>query len=339
MSFILDTEFSDFIGNSPEMEAVKVLIFKAAQCKATVLITGASGTGKTVVSHAIHYNSEFAEGPFISVNCGAIPFNLIESELFGYEKGAFTGALNRTKGKFELAQNGTIFLDEIGELPIDAQVKLLRVLQQKEIIRVGGAETIKLNLRVITATNRNLIDSIEEGRFRIDLFYRIALFLIDLPNLQNRKEDIIPLAKHFLNKYAKLEQLPVAKLGPDAENFLKNHSWPGNVRQLENCMYRSVLMNYDKSILTAEDIMLLDHKRSAEELRARGQFSNEEVIPLEELEARMLKKALIKAHGNMVEAANMLKIARSTLYSKIEKHGLGALTKGKTNMNTRSRSG
>ncbi len=314
----------ELVGHSQQMEVVQQLIQKAAQSRATVLITGESGTGKTIVSNLIHHQSPFFQGPFVVVNCGAIPFNLIESELFGYEKGAFTGALTQKKGKFEQANHGTILLDEIGELSLDAQVKLLRVLQYKEIVRIGGSERISLDVRVIAATNRNLLESIEKATFRIDLFYRIALFLIDLPNLENRKEDIIPLARHFLDKYTKLENRSSLTLSKDAEQFLYNHSWPGNIRQLENCMYRSALMNTDKKILSQNDIMLIDHKNNNSGIQQK--LKDGEIVSLQELEAMMIQQALQKTGGNLVEAAKLLQIARSTLYRKIQKHNLASLT-------------
>ena len=321
-------EIIDLIGNSKAMQEVQQLIEKASQCKANVLITGESGTGKTVVANEIHNRSAFKQGPFVVVNCGTIPYSLIESELFGYERGSFTGAFSRSKGKFEQAQNGTIFLDEIGELPKDAQVKLLGVLQSKKIIRVGGDQTIQLNLRVITATNRNLWENVEKGKYRADLFYRIALFLIDLPNLAERKEDIVPLANHFIRKYSELENRPIMTLSDDAKEDLENHSWAGNVRQLENNIYRTIIMNSDKEELRANDIMHLEHKYHYNKvIKSNKHLLSGDIIPLEELECMMIRKAILETRGNIQKTAILLRVARGTLYRKIKKYSLELLVK------------
>ncbi|MBF0236250.1 MAG: sigma-54-dependent Fis family transcriptional regulator [SAR324 cluster bacterium] len=315
------TGVSDLIGQSPRMKEVRQAIRQSSSSRATVLITGASGTGKEVVARTIHKNSPVHQGLFVDVNCGAIPENLVESELFGYEKGAFTGALKQTKGKFEQAQNGTIFLDELGELPLQAQVKLLRVLQEKEITRLGGGETIKLNVRVIAATNRNLQDAIREGRFREDLYYRIALFLIDLPKLEDRGKDIVLLAEHFLEKYTTLESVPPKTLDDSAKNFLVKTPWPGNVRQLENSMYRTVLMQEDKTVLTDKDIQMLPVANQSVGGNTRQMFDGE-ILPIHVLEAQAIREALIITRGNVKEASSKLELSRVTLYRKMKEYNL-----------------
>jgi Nif-specific regulatory protein len=230
------------IGNSNKMREVFQMISQVSKSNATVLIRGESGTGKELVANAIHYNSLRAKNPFVKINCAAIPSNLIESELFGHEKGAFTGAVNLKKGKFELAHKGTIFLDEIGSVDLDVQVRLLRVLQEKEIERVGGYETIKTDVRVMAATNKNLEKAVDDGSFRGDLYYRLNVFPIYMPPLRERKTDILLLADHFLEKYAKENHKEISRLSTPAIDMLMRYHWPGNVRELENCIERAVLL-------------------------------------------------------------------------------------------------
>ncbi|MCP4296701.1 MAG: sigma-54-dependent Fis family transcriptional regulator, partial [Proteobacteria bacterium] len=248
-TFHQPTGISDLIGKSSQIDEVRQLIRQSANSRATVLINGESGTGKEVVAKTIHKNSVLHKEPFVVVNCGAIPENLVESELFGHEKGSFTGANQQHKGKFEQARKGTLFLDEVGELSLTAQVKLLRVLQEKEITRVGGTEPIKLNNRVIAATNRNLATAIRKGTFREDLYYRLALFVMKLPALDERGDDKILLARYFLEKHKKIEGIDQLKFSRSTEKFIKQNRWPGNVRELDNCIHRTVLMNPDKQVL------------------------------------------------------------------------------------------
>lgn len=315
------TGFSDLVGKSEKTNDIRVLIRQAAASRATVLITGESGTGKEVVAKTIHKNSKLHESPFVVVNCGAIPESLIESELFGYEKGAFTGAEKKTKGKFEQAENGTIFLDEISELPQNAQVKLLRVLQEKEITRLAGTESIPLNIRVIAATNRSLVDLIQEGSFREDLYYRVAVFLIDLPSLKERNGDVLLLARHFLGKYLLLEERPKAKFSKKAENILIKNSWPGNVRELENCIYRTVLMTKDKDTIDDEDLRFLPPVIQNSDEKRNGSDLNE-VIPLRILEAKAIEDALKINQGNVVKTSRQLEISRVTLYRKMKEYNI-----------------
>lgn len=319
--------FSDLIGQSPAMEAVRKAIRLCADSRANVLITGQSGTGKEVVAQCIHKNSRFHQGPFVPVNCGAIPANLIESELFGYEKGAFTGAERQVSGKFEQANHGTIFLDEIGELPLDAQVKLLRVLQQKEVTRVGGRETIPLNFRVIAATNRTLRQEVQQGRFREDLFYRLTLFIIDIPPLNERGRDTVLLARHFLKQFCELESQKPKQLDKDAEALIQKTNWSGNVRQLENCMHRTILMNPDLEIIGAEDLQMLpDNFQESIETGKTGETGGSllkgKIKPFEWIEATVIQEALAITQGNIKETANQLNMARGTLYRKIKEYGL-----------------
>ncbi len=233
---------SNIVGNSHEMQMVYDQIAQVCKSAATVLILGETGTGKELVAQAIHYNSDRANKPFIKAHCAALPESVIESELFGHEKGAFTGAIGERKGRFELASGGTLFLDEIGDIPLAIQIKLLRVLQEREFERVGGTSTIKVNVRLITATNRDLQALIQQGKFREDLFYRLHVFPIYVPALRKRKADIVLLADYFLEKYARQNHKPVRRLSSAVIDMLMSYHWPGNVRELENCIERAVLV-------------------------------------------------------------------------------------------------
>jgi len=307
--------FSDLVGQSDSMNLVRSRIRLAADSLANVLITGESGTGKEIVAHTIHQNSKLGRGPFVVVNCGAIPTTLFESELFGHEKGAFTHAFNQTKGKFEQAQHGSLFLDEISELPMDSQVKLLRVIQEKEVVRLGGSEAIRLHIRIIAATNQSLPECIERGYFREDLYYRIALFLINLPGLNERGDDVILLAHHFLEKYAAMENREPVGLDTSAENLLRRRKWTGHVRELENCLYRTMLHYPEKKVLGAEEILFLPAK-----IEKCQRFFRESIRPFEEIEADILREALQMTGGNVSATAHQLKMARGTLYRKIREN-------------------
>ncbi|HPO03406.1 MAG TPA: sigma 54-interacting transcriptional regulator, partial [Treponemataceae bacterium] len=243
----LQTQYrpSSVIGNSKIMRLLYQQIDQVSSTGATVLLLGESGVGKERIAHAIHYNSPRAEDPFIKLNCAAIPESLIESELFGHEKGAFTNAVNARKGRFELADGGTIFLDEIGEMPMAVQATFLRVLQEREFERVGGCRTIRVNVRIIAATNRNLEKLIAEGRFREDLFYRINVFPLVIPPLRERKTDILLLANHFIERFSKEHGKKIRSISAPATHLLMSYDWPGNVRELENCIERAVILSTD----------------------------------------------------------------------------------------------
>lgn len=304
----------NMIGNSNAMQQVYENIVRVANSATTVLIRGESGTGKELVAHAIHYNSPRASKPFIKVNCSAIPETLLESELFGYEKGAFTDAYHQKIGKFEAANGGTIFLDEIGELSTNMQVKLLRVLQEKEFERIGGLTSVKVNVRIITATNKNLEVELENHRFREDLYYRLNVFPIFLPPLRERKSDIILLAEHFLKIYAKENEKSIHRISSLAIDLLVSYHWPGNVRELENCMERAIL-------LCDSDTIKAMHLPPSLQRVDTGTESNES-ISLEELinnfERELIIDALKKMRGNKSKAAEYLKTTERIIGYKIE---------------------
>lgn len=309
----------NMVGGSGVMQEVYRMIHKVAPSDATVLILGESGTGKELVARAIHNLSPRRDEPFVAVNCAAFPENLLESELFGYEKGAFTGADRRKLGHFELAGGGTIFLDEIAEMSPAIQVKLLRVLQNRQFMRLGGTELIPMRARVITATNRVLEEEIRAGRFREDLYYRINVFPISLPPLRRRPEDIPELVEHFLQKYK-----PGAKITPEALACLQRYHWPGNVRELENVIERAIIMAGDRPIMP-EDLPVHVQQAAGQSTSKSGLSGLFEIpdegIKLEEVERRLLEAAIQKAGGNKTRAARLLGITRRRLYSMLERFG------------------
>lgn len=307
------------IGQSPPMQNVFAMIDRVADSNATVLIYGESGTGKELVARAIHLNSPRKDKPYIQLNCAAIPENLLESELFGHEKGAFTGAVARRPGRFELSHQGTLFLDEIGEISPAMQAKLLRVLQEKSFERVGGFETLKVDVRIVAATNRNLQAAIEAGTFREDLYYRLNVIPIDIPPLRERKEDISLLVKHFLKKLDSKQR--IREVTPEAMQALLNYPWPGNVRELENVIERAVIIAPGHSI-TIDQVPVNFSARQQERPQEIIADIPDEGISLEEVEKLLLKKALAKAGGNQTKAAQLLKISRHTLLYRMEKYGL-----------------
>jgi DNA-binding NtrC family response regulator len=304
-------QVQNIVGKSTKMRDVYRLINKVAGSDASVLIRGESGTGKELVAEAIHAQSNRAKHRFIAVNCAAVPESLLESELFGYEKGAFTGATQRKIGLFELAHKGSLFLDEIGDISLGIQAKLLRVLQNKEIIRVGGTEKITVDARVLTATNQDLEAMIEEGTFRSDLYYRINIFPLRLPPLRERKEDIPELVEHFLGK------LGEKSITAQAKKRLMEYDWPGNIRELMNVVERAAII--------AETTLDTEHLPSflMEERNQRGMIEiSENGISLDDLEKHLILSALEKSKGNKTKAANLLGITRRRLYSMIERFGL-----------------
>jgi len=293
---------TDIIGNSNKMREVFQMISQVCKSNATVLIRGESGTGKELVANSIHYNSSRTKNPFIKVNCAALPQTLIESELFGHEKGAFTGAIKQKVGKFELSNKGTLFLDEIGSIDLEVQANLLRVLQEKEFERVGGNRTIKTDVRIITATNKNLEQAVEEGYFRGDLYYRLNVFPIYLPPLRERRTDILLLADHFLEKYARENKKEILRLSTPAIDMLMDYHWPGNVRELENCIERAVLLCEERVI---HSYHLPPTIQTGTESDTLPVLSLEDAVA--NLEREMLIDSLKNTRGNITEAAQLLK--------------------------------
>ncbi len=308
---------ANMIGRSNAMQGVFDLIAQVAKSDATVLIRGESGVGKELVANAIHYNSLRAAKPFIRVNCAALPESVIESELFGHEKGAFTGAVQQRKGRFELANGGTIFLDEIGDLSPQTQVHLLRVLQEREFERVGGTETVKVNVRVIAATNRDLEKIMEQGVFRQDLYYRLNVFPIHIPPLRERRTDILELANFFVEKYSKDNHKYVRRISTPAIDMLMSYHWPGNVRELENVIERAIL-------LTTDDVVHGHHLpptlQTAEASNTIMQGKLEETLL--RVEREMLVESLKNAKGNKAKAARDLGITERLIGLRVQRHGI-----------------
>lgn len=313
--------FANIIGRSIDISKVFELIKRVSELKVNVLITGESGTGKELVARAIHYSGPRHRGPFIAVNCGAIPETLLESELFGYRRGAFTGASKNKKGLFEEADGGTIFLDEIVDLPIHLQVKLLRVLEEKTIRPLGGTEPIPVDIRIIAATNKLLEEEIANEKFREDLFYRLNVIKIDLPPLRDRRDDIPPLAIHFVEKYSREMGKDIHGISPKALETLESYHYPGNVRELENIIARCVALETSNVIRqqTLPELMVNMDSLNIENGIA-GNFGLDHL--LETFEKRTIEKALAQAQGNKVEAAKLLGITFRSLRYRLAKHGL-----------------
>ena len=300
--------FEGIIAKSPKMLKIIELIKTVAPTNATILIIGKTGTGKEVIARAIHHQSPRRNRPFIATSCAALPESLLESEFFGHERGSFTGAVERKKGKFEAGDKGTLFLDEIGEINANIQIHLLRVLEEKKITRVGGNEEINVDVRVIAATNRNLKASIEQGKFREDLYYRLNVVTIDLPPLKDRMEDILPLAEHFLKKYAEENSKRIKTFSDDVVKFMLNYSWPGNVRELENMIERGVILSKNTAITLDELPQDIIHPTPGEGKTVEAVARNHIINVLEETK------------GNITKAANILGIRRMTLYNKLKKY-------------------
>ncbi len=314
------SSFSGIIGKSQEMQEVFTLIQRAAETNITVLIQGESGTGKELVAQSIHFNSDRKTEPFVVVNCAAIPDTLIESELFGHERGAFTGATAQKIGQFEQANRGTIFLDEIGDMPFNLQAKLLRVLQERELQRVGGARTIPIDIRVIAATNQDLTTAVEAGDFRLDLFYRLAAYPIEIPPLRARREDIPLLARHFLEKYVEDTNKSISEISPSALQLLIWHDFPGNVRELENIIERAVLLETTDSLQASNlssSILPISTSQAVS-----PHLSSTTIVPLVEVEKQVLAHALETTDNNVNKAAQALGINRGTLYRKLKMYQL-----------------
>jgi two-component system response regulator AtoC len=318
--------FGAIVGDSPALRDVLARVEQVAQTASTVLLRGETGTGKEMVARAIHINSARESKPFVKVNCAALATGVLESELFGHEKGAVTGAVARRLGRFELADGGTLFLDEVGDLPLDVQVKLLRVLQEREFERVGGAETIKVDVRVVSATHRDLEKQIADGAFREDLYYRLNVFPITLPPLRQRPSDIALLAEHFIQKYARTAGKTIRGLDAGAVAALSSYGWPGNVRELENVVERALILARGAE-LTAADLEFTRRPtppgaaEPAASPRA-GDGARPLQERLQEQERTAIVSAIDLAHGNIAHAARALGINRSTLYYRLRKHGL-----------------
>jgi transcriptional regulator with GAF, ATPase, and Fis domain len=331
---------SGIIGNSPALKEVFAILAKVAPTDSTVLVTGESGTGKELLVRALHRNSKRKEKPFVPVNCGAIPKELLESELFGHEKGAFTHAVRSRPGRFELADGGTIFLDEIGEMDLSLQVKILRVLQEKEIERVGGTSIKKVDVRIVAATNRDLEAEVAAGRFREDLFYRLNVIPMHLPPLRERGGDVLLLAQHFLARFCEDKDMEQLKVHPDAADMLVSYTWPGNVRELENFMERMCILCDEDEIVPDDlpekiwkDVGKEPKKKVAELMQPIGfnwptladmkeQKAKGLKDFLEKIEDRLMIEALEKAGGVKNKAAELLGVKRTTLIEKIKKRNL-----------------
>jgi DNA-binding NtrC family response regulator len=337
------TSFDDIVGDSAPMRMVKALGARAAKSSIPVLITGESGVGKEVIARALHGASDRAGKPFIAVNCGALPANLIESILFGHEKGAFTGAVDKTLGKFREADGGTLFLDEIGELPLDMQVKLLRALQEGEIDPVGGKRPVKIDVRIVSATNRDPAQQVKDGAFREDLFYRLNVFPIEAPSLRDRREDIAPLVDHFIARFNAEEGKRIAGCAPETLALLQGFDWPGNVRQLENAVFRAIVLA-DAPFLQPHDFPAVSgiaapmpdtqplYAATAASAQADNASQADQPIrilddrghlrTLEDIERDLIQHAIEVYAGHMSEIARRLGIGRSTLYRKVREQGL-----------------
>ncbi len=315
-------KYGNMVGKSKPMLKIYDLISKVAQSKASVLITGPSGTGKELIAKAIHYNSPRNERPFVSINCGALTETLLESELFGHEKGAFTGAVAMKKGRFEMADGGTLFLDEVGDMSPPLQVKLLRVLQEMEFERVGGTRTITVDVRVLSASNRNVKDDVAKGKFREDLFYRLNVMNIEVPPLRERVDDIPLLVSHFIEKYSDSDRTDKIELSPEVMKVLYAYPWPGNVRELENVIERAAVLNSD-GVIKLDDL-------PDELVEAEAEFDVERFVPLnvplpkalEKIEEKLIMRALAQCNNVQAHAAEMLGINKSLIQHKMKKYNI-----------------
>jgi two-component system response regulator AtoC len=322
-----ESSFAGMVGKSQAIKRIFALAVKVARYNTTVLITGESGTGKEVVAHLVHQGSPRAERPFVAVNCAALPDELLESELFGHEKGAFTGAVATKIGRFEQADGGTLFLDEIGEMSPLVQAKVLRALEQLQFQRLGGTRTLDADVRVIAATNRNLQEAMAQGRFREDLFYRLAVFEIHVPALRERGEDILPLAELFRAELEPSAPRPAAGISRDARDWLLAYPWPGNVRELRNAMERAVLL-CDGGLITREHLpAIVGRPEQARRRSSNGALDLAAPLPaggvdLAELERSFVEKALEQTRGNKAKASRLLGLTRAQLYSRLDKYGL-----------------
>jgi len=319
--------FENIIGSSSKMQQVFRTIQQLTKSKVSVLIRGESGTGKELIAQAIHFNGQRKNNPFIEVNCAAIPATLIESELFGHEKGSFTGANNRHIGKFEQADGGTLFLDEIGDMSTDAQVRLLRAIQEREITRVGGKDVIKVDVRIVSATNQDLEEMMKNKTFREDLYYRLTVFPILVPPLRDRKGDVPLLVEHFFKKYEKDMEKENLTISPKALSNLMKYNWPGNVRELENCIQRSLILMADNKLeekhLPLEILAATQESFiPVEKMVMTEDIGSSTIRPFKIIEREIIEKALRKMNGNVSDAADALQLGRATLYRKIKDYDI-----------------
>lgn len=319
-----DGRLDDMVGVSAPMKEMFQMIQTVAKSNATVLILGESGTGKELVARALHRHSDRSKNKFIDINCGAIPRELLENELFGHERGAFTGADRRYIGSCERAHEGTLFLDEVSEMDSSLQVKLLRVLQEMSFVRVGGSETVQVNLRFVAATNKNLREEVNKGRFREDLFYRLNVVPISLPPLRNRREDIPALAQHFLEKYSKECRKNFKGFTPEAMEILVNYDWPGNIRELENNIERVVVLHEDARVKPAHlpRFIMNVGQMGEREVTAWDVDGYQKILPLDMVERYAIESALERCRGDIVAAAKKLQIGQATMYRKIKQYGI-----------------
>ncbi len=315
----IESSLPGIIGTCPSMKRILNIVKQIAPTNATVLITGESGTGKELIARAIHNNSPRRNSPFVALNSAAIPEGLLESELFGHERGAFTGALYTRKGKFERAHCGTLFLDEVGDMPLSAQAKLLRVVEDGEIIRVGSNEPISVDVRIIAATNQNLVELKRDKKFREDLYFRLNVVCLNLPPLRERQEDILLLTDAFVKEYSRLYGKRISSLTPEAKKKFQQYSWPGNIRELKNCIESMVVLAHG-DVLDVEDIpshiLLLNGEEKAQEQKSLVGMS------LAEMERKLIENTLASVKGNRGASAKLLGIGERTLYRKLDRYGL-----------------
>ena len=316
----INHSFGEIIGKNKKMQHLFTQIRTVAAADISVLIQGETGTGKELIAKSIHDHSQRKVGPFLAINCAAIPAELFESELFGHERGAFTGANERRIGYFEQANTGTLFLDEIGDMLLTLQAKLLRALQQRELQRIGGTSTIPIDIRILAATNQDLENAIREGYFREDLYHRLAAFPITVPPLRERREDIAILADHFLKKFAAATEKPIRDISNDALQMLMQQNFPGNVRELENTIKRAVL--YETTDQLQPQSLHLPLKENGSQAATSSPTDATTILPLDEVERRAIVHALKVTGGNMSDAAQQLGIGRNTLYRKMKKYNL-----------------
>lgn len=326
---VKENSFQNIIGNSESMHRIFELVRRVSQAPTNVLITGESGTGKEVVAKAIHYNGPLKDKPFVTINCGAIPENLMESEMFGHKKGSFTGAVMDKSGLFEVADGGTLFLDEVGELPLSIQVKLLRAIQERIIRRVGATDDIKVDVRIIAATNRDLEKMVNDSTFRQDLYYRLNVILIKTPSLRERRDDIVLLATHFLKKYNDRLNKTIGGISQEAMEILKKYDYPGNVRELENIIERTVALEAGSTILP-ESLPPFVNTPSGRKMASSQEIEiGAEGIDLDRIVGQIEKELLIKAihvaNGTKKKAAKLLNISFRSMRYRVEKYGLGTM--------------